>query len=796
MFRPSPAPDPRWFQILFQAFFLSYGILFLRWNPDWPHYMISIGGCLIFSYLTEAIRRKCFPPFTGAAGWRTWGLSALISALSLCLLLKTNHIYVSLLATILTVASKSLFRLKQKHLFNPSAFGITATILLTRDAWLSPGQWGNGVILFFLVLTLGTIVVTRVQKLDTSFGFLLTFGGLLYWRQVVSLGWPQDYFWHSISSGSLLLFSFFMISDPKTAPNQPTARVLWAMGIGVLAFYLSAFRFLNNTPVWTLVVLAPLVPLLDRMLPAKTFEWQTEGLQFFSKLKKIFMRAKMRKFAALAVLMAMMSSQAMAFCGFYVSKADGTLKNKTSQVILVRDGDRNTITMFNDFKGDSKDFAMVVPVPVVLKKDDIKVVDQSIFGTLNEYSKPRLVEYFDQNPCEMREYYMSRAMPSASSFNDVVVIGYGSAKKSGVTIEAKYLVGEYDILILSAKESSGLRTWLTENGYKIPAGADEVLAPYIKSNLKFFVVKVNEEEKKKLPGNFLRPIQISFESPKFMLPIRLGMANAEGDQDMIVYAFSRTGRIECTNYPTVSLPTGKNVPLFVQNNFGNFYSNLFQNQWFGAGKSVAMLEYAWDVSPANYVKCDPCVASAPTTRDLVQAGVWWTGSRKNSEDPDNDDAGRPAKVYFTRLHVRYNRQAFPQDLFFQETANTGSFQARYIITHPATGDLSCEAGKKYLNDLKTRREDELKMLTYLTGKGYADWDVALQPEEERSIPAADSYAAAALAIEKVPAGKRGLEIAGIGITGLLSIIGLGMRTRKSRPKAPAKSIPLSSSSPD
>src|SRR5258708_33532176 len=102
-----------------------------------------------------------------------------------------------------------------------------------------------------------------------------------------------------------------------------------------------------------------------------------------------------------------------------------------------------------------------------------------------------------------------------------------------------------------------------------------------------------------------------------MLPIRLGMANADGDQDMIVYAFSRKGRIECTNYPTVSLPTGKNVPLFVQNNFGNFYSNLFQYQWWGGGKSVAMLEYAWDVSPTNNLKCDPCVAAVAEKQYLV-----------------------------------------------------------------------------------------------------------------------------------------------------------------------------------
>src|SRR5215510_7590645 len=122
------------------------------------------------------------------------------------------------------------------------------------------------------------------------------------------------------------------------------------------------------------------------------------------KFKNIVMKPFMKKIAASIILAAMASHEAAAFCGFYVSKADGTLKNKTSQVILVRDGNRNVITMYNDFKGNLKDFAMVVPVPVVLQKKDIKVVEQSIFNTLNEYSKPRLVEYYDQNPCAKYEY--------------------------------------------------------------------------------------------------------------------------------------------------------------------------------------------------------------------------------------------------------------------------------------------------------------------------------------------------------------------------------------------------------
>ncbi len=412
------------------------------------------------------------------------------------------------------------------------------------------------------------------------------------------------------------------------------------------------------------------------------------------------------------------------FCGFYVSKADGTLKNKTSQVILVRDGNRTVITMYNDFKGDTKDFAMVVPVPVVLRKDDIKVVDQSVFQKLNDYSAPRLVEYWDQNPCYGNKEEDKMMSLAGRSLNEVVVTSAFGSKRSSVKIEARYLVGEYDILILSAKESSGLKNWLNENGYKIPANAEEVLDPYIKSNLKFFVVKVNEKEKQKLNNNFLRPIQISFNSPKFMLPIRLGMANADGDQDLVVYAFTRKGRIESTNYRNVDIVSNKNIPLFVQKNFGAFYGNLFTNQWDKENKSVAFLEYAWNVTPINQMKCDPCVGNPPTEQDLVQSGVWWLNGKdwNDYSDIDNDqpdDGNR--NVHFTRLHFRYNRRSFAQDLMFQVTPNTQNFQARYIITHPATGDFNCEAGKRYLQDLKHRRKKELMELTVLTGTNINNW---------------------------------------------------------------------------
>ena len=463
------------------------------------------------------------------------------------------------------------------------------------------------------------------------------------------------------------------------------------------------------------------------------------------------------------------------FCGFYVSKADGTLKNKTSEVILVRDGNRSVITMYNDFKGDSKDFAMVVPVPVVLRRDDIKVVDQSIFQKLNDYSAPRLVEYWDENPCYEYKKYEDKmsAAPAASEMNVNRAL---KSKTSGVKIEAQYLVGEYDILILSAKESTGLKTWLNQNGYKIPAKAEEVLDPYIKSNLKFFVVKVNEKEKQKLNNNFLRPIQISFSSPKFMLPIRLGMANADGDQDLIVYAFTRQGRIESTNYRNVEIASNKNIPLFVQKNFGAFYGNLFTNQWKQEDKSVAFLEYAWNVTPINPMKCDPCVGNPPTQQDLLQSGVWWVGTKdwNDYSEVENEEVDEGSRnVHFTRLHFRYNRRSFPQDLSFQVTPNTESYQARYIITHPATGDLTCAAGKKYLQELKQRRKKELWQLTALTGTTISNWqeDAMAKYDEETHVPA--QYATLLPQVKEEMANRGGMPV-GIVLFGAAIIGAAGL----------------------
>lgn len=264
--------DARYFQMVFQLTFLSYGLLFLHWQAEWLNYVSFIGSGLLFQWVCDSVfAKKTVSPFNKSGTWK----SVFISTFSLCLLLKTNDWAVCVFASAITVFGKYIFRFNGKHIFNPSALGIAATAYFTNDVWISPGQWGSNAVLFFGIICLGFIVVTRVQKLDISLAFLATFAALLFTRQILFLGWPMDFFIQSISTGGLLLFSFFMISDPKTIPNHSAARIIWAVAVAVIAFYLTTFKFINGASIWVLVCMQPLVPLLDYLFKAKRFEWTT-----------------------------------------------------------------------------------------------------------------------------------------------------------------------------------------------------------------------------------------------------------------------------------------------------------------------------------------------------------------------------------------------------------------------------------------------------------------------------------------------------------------------------------------
>lgn len=429
----------------------------------------------------------------------------------------------------------------------------------------------------------------------------------------------------------------------------------------------------------------------------------------------LMIRCPTRVAASLALLASLASASppAHAFCGFYVGKADSKLFNEASQVILVRDGERTVIGMRNDFRGELTDFALVVPVPVVLQREQIHVGDPKIFERLDAYSAPRLAEYFDPNPCEVRALRQNAATPALESAPAKAARARTDAL--GVNIEARYTVGEYDIVILSATQSNGLETWLRQNGYRMPANAGRALQPYVRQGLKFFVAKVNLAEQAKTGFSYLRPLQFAFESERFMLPVRLGMLNAHGPQDLVLYILTRHGRVETTNYRTVKLPANVEIPPFVRTEFGRVYKALFETQAKREDYRVVWTEYFWDMA-----WCDPCAADPLSPEELRGAGVFWLDGETQPIGLAPGTAASPMPaVMLTRLHLRYTPEALPEDLMFQETQDRQNFQARYVLRHPWQGDAdACPEAKRYFADVAQRQLREARTLADLTG-----WDL-------------------------------------------------------------------------
>jgi hypothetical protein len=406
-------------------------------------------------------------------------------------------------------------------------------------------------------------------------------------------------------------------------------------------------------------------------------------------------------FAAMAAQLAV--TPANAFCGFYVAQANSKLFNKSSKVVLARSGQKTAITMASDYEGEPKEFAVVVPVPSFIRKDQISAVDPKMIEHLDAYTAPRLVEYFDEDPCAprvMATTAAATAMPSPMPRLGML------ASDRGVRVEAQYDVAEYDVSILSADDSDGLIRWLTDNGYKIPAGAEPVIGSYIKQKMHFFVAKVNLDRMKQIGNGYLQPLQVRYETAKFMLPLRLGTVNANGPQDLIVYALTPHGRVESTNYRTIKVPSDVEVPLFVKDDFPHFYKATFDRAVAGQNMSGVFVEYAWDMA-----WCDPCAAEPMSKAELKTLGADWSDAGANEGAPYSNGAN----AFVTRLHVRYDAKTFPEDLNFIETRDHDNFQGRYILQHPATTSGTCKAGNEYRASLPARFKKEADNLANLTG---------------------------------------------------------------------------------
>ena len=320
--------------------------------------------------------------------------------------------------------------------------------------------------------------------------------------------------------------------------------------------------------------------------------------------------------ATLALLVVILVGRdSSAFCGFYVGGAGAKLFNDATVVVLMREGTRTVLAMQNSYKGPPEKFAMVVPVPVILQEENVKTLRRELFDHVDQLASPRLVEYWEQDPCAQEanmDMGLGRSMKAAAP---AAVAEAVPTATFGVTVEAKFAVGEYQIAILSAKDSTGLEAYLHAESYTIPEGAEPYFRPYVASGSKFFVAKVDPQKVKMVDGLAeLSPLRFHYDSEEFRLPVRLGLINSSGTQDLIVHILGRGTRYEVANYPNVTIPTNLDVAENARDSFGQFYTTLFDRTIEKNPKAV-VTEYAWE--PTN---CDPCPGPALDMSDLTTLG--------------------------------------------------------------------------------------------------------------------------------------------------------------------------------
>lgn len=259
--------DPRYFQILYLGCFLTYGIGFLGWDTHLEYYLIlgatAIATQLLFCYLYKK-------PYSSIK-------SALITTLGLSILLHVANPWLGVLAGFIGIASKFLIRWKGKHIFNPANIAIILSIVISQQAWVSPGQWGSSTVLWFMIGAAGLMMILRVGRLDTTAAFLGSFAFLAFAYNTLYLGWEPEVWMHKMSNGTLLLFSFFMITDPRTTPNHKTARIIWGVILGLALFLTSSFMYVQTAAVWLLFLISPFTPLFDKFFKAKEFQWKTQN---------------------------------------------------------------------------------------------------------------------------------------------------------------------------------------------------------------------------------------------------------------------------------------------------------------------------------------------------------------------------------------------------------------------------------------------------------------------------------------------------------------------------------------
>ncbi|MBW2257242.1 MAG: DUF2330 domain-containing protein, partial [Deltaproteobacteria bacterium] len=374
---------------------------------------------------------------------------------------------------------------------------------------------------------------------------------------------------------------------------------------------------------------------------------------------------------SMLLTLALLPTQAFAFCGTYVGAAGAELYNEVSQVIYVRQDDRTTITLANDYAGNLAKFALVIPVPEGLRQRDVKVVEPELIQRVDAYSSPRLVEYTCNN------LYEPIAMAGYESMSCGPLLEGEARSEDSVTVEASFQRGEYDIVVLSATESAALFEWFDDNGYAVEGVKADVFQELIDSGVHFLAAKVDLG---RVPDDrsTLSPLQITYRTTFSVLPIRLGTTSSTGVQDLILYTVGDhdDGALVIDNYPRAE-PESECLWRPRSETFGAFYEGQFSTAVEEAGGTAWVLEYQWMGG-----KCDPCASDPLEKRDLHDFGF----------------RGGPRDAVVTRLHLRMRAEDVSQDLLLVRQPSSWQQQMRFIRWEHELEDTFPVCGQGWVDD--------------------------------------------------------------------------------------------------
>jgi len=268
--------DPRYYQVAVLTTLLGIGVVALDFGIHWQNAIAIMLTAQVAQYL--GTRLAGLPRFDP--------MSALITSLSLTLLLRTEFVALAIAAAAIAIGSKFLVRVKGKHVFNPANVALVSLMLLSDHAWVSSGQWGSAALGAFGLACLGFLVLTRARRAETTIGFICFYGALLFGR-ALWLGDPLSIPVHQLQNGALLIFAFFMISDPKTTPNAAIGRVLFAAIVAAVAFTIQFVYYQPNGPILALILTAPLVPAIDALLQGTHYRWEKPDARPGNHLKGV-----------------------------------------------------------------------------------------------------------------------------------------------------------------------------------------------------------------------------------------------------------------------------------------------------------------------------------------------------------------------------------------------------------------------------------------------------------------------------------------------------------------------------